>query len=301
MMKKMITLLTVMALSLTALAQTTTKSNDLVAFENIEINNDFEVIFHQADFYRVDWTIDTILKDVVSVYVSGKTLYVNFNKKGMSSELKKAYKGRNAPTPILKVSIYAPSFNTLTMTENAVFDAMGNKMTTGVFTLNLSDKARVSNFTVEANQATLVLEKDSQAALTLDARKIDIKASKSAVLDLMQTSEGMNITASGSAAVTISGRSEKITTSTQNSSKVAISGTAESLKHDGKGNSEVDMVNVPLKRAEVTMNSGKINLSVSDQMNIDLKGGASVYYNGSPSFDTINIVSSTLTRYTGKK
>ena len=301
MLRKALILTAALLLSVATWAQTTTKSNDVVAFDNIEISSDFEVTFHQAEFYRVDWTFDTILNDVVGVYVSGNTLHISFNKKGMSSELKKTYKGRNAPKPILKASIYAPSFSHLTLSENAVFDAMGNKIKTGVFQLTVTDKARLSNLSVEADRATLNLDKDASANLTVNAGKLDIQAGKSSKLDLLQNTGALNVSASGSAAVTVSGQTGDIVTATQNSAKVSISGTGDTLRHDGKNGSEVDLLNVPLKSAEVVMNGSKLYLSVSDVLKVDLKGGGSVFFSGDPKFNVVGIQSSTLARYSGKK
>ena len=302
MLKKIITAMMALALATAALAQTTTKSKDVVAFENIEINSDFEVVFHQAEFYRVDWTFDTILADVVGVHVSGNTLHVSLNKKGMSSELKKTYRGRNAPKPVLKVSIYAPSFSHLTLSENAVFDAMGNRIKTGIFELSATDKARVSNLSVEADRASVVLDKDAKVNLTVKAGKIDVQAGKSSSLDMLQNSGALNISTSGSASVTISGQTEDIVSAMQNASRLSVSGSAVTVRHDGKGSSEADLLNLPLSNAEVKMSySSKLYLSVSDGLKVDLKGGCSVIYNGNPDITVVNILASTLAHYTGKK
>lgn len=291
-----------LAMAFAAAAQTTTKSEDLVAFDSIEISNDFEVTFHQADFYRVDWTYDTILNDVVGVSVSGKTLHISLNKKGMSSELKKTYRGRNAPKPILKATVYAPSFSNLTLSENAVFNAADNRIETDVFQLSVTDKAQVSRLSVGADRAVITMDKDGKAALTLAAGQIDIRTARSSALDLKQTSGTLNISAANTSVVTVSGDTEAMATTTQNSSKVTVSGTASTLRHDGKGSSEVDVLNAPVQSAEVTMaNSGKLYLSVSDTLRVDLKGGSSVYFSGEPQISVVNIVSSTLMRYTGKK
>lgn len=302
MLKRILILTAALAMAFAAAAQTTTKSEDLVAFDSIEISNDFEVTFHQADFYRVDWTYDTILNDVVGVSVSGKTLHISLNKKGMSSELKKTYRGRNAPKPILKATVYAPSFSNLTLSENAVFNAADNRIETDVFQLSVTDKAQVSRLSVGADRAVITMDKDGKAALTLAAGQIDIRTARSSALDLKQTSGTLNISTANTSVVTVSGDTEAMATTTQNSSKVTVSGTASTLRHDGKGSSEVDVLNAPVQSAEVTMaNSGKLYLSVSDTLRVDLKGGSSVYFSGEPQISVVNIVSSTLTRYTGKK
>ena len=302
MLNKTFALLAALVLSSAAWAQTTTKSNDFVSFDNIEVNNDFEVTFHKADFYRVDWTFDTILSDVVGVHVSGRTLHISLNKKGMSSELKKTYKGRNAPKPILKVTVYAPHFSGLTLSENAVFEAAGNRISTGTFQMTLSDKARVNNLVVDADRATIDLEKGGNASLTVNAGQVTVKTDKSSSLNLLQTSESLSVSTAGSSSVTVSGQTESLITSCQNSSKISVSGKAQSVLHNGKGSSETDLLNLPLKTADVTMaNSSKLFLSVSESLRVDLKGGSTVTFSGEPRIDVVNIVSSSLLRYTGKK
>ena len=80
-----------------------------------------------------------------------------------------------------------------------------------------------------------------------------------------------------------------------------MTGSAESLRHEGRNSAEVDVVNVPVKTADVVMSGGKLYVNASDKLKVDLKGGASVQFNGSPEIDVVNIQSSSLMHYTGTK
>ena len=281
--------------------KTTTKTNDFVSFDRIEVSNDFEVTFRTSDNYQVAWTTDTILSDLISVFVTGKTLYISFNQKGMSSELKKTYKGRNAPKPVFKVTVYAPSVSEITLADNVVFDGQGSTVESEQFTLSVGGKAKLSNLTVHAHAASVAAAKDGKITMTLNADEIGLKAEKSAEVNLLQDSDKLAVDASGSASVTLSGATLELSTVCQNSAKVSMTGSAESLRHEGRNSAEVDVVNVPVKTADVVMSGGKLYVNASDKLKVDLKGGASVQFNGSPEIDVVNIQSSSLMHYTGTK
>ncbi|MBR1406195.1 MAG: DUF2807 domain-containing protein [Bacteroidales bacterium] len=300
-MMKWIAALAACSLALAAEAQTTTKTNDFVSFDRIEVASDFEVTFNVSDTYKVNWTYDTILADLVSVFVTGKTLYIDFNKKGMSSELKKTYKGRNAPKMVLKVAVYAPYFSELSLTDNATFEGLGNRFETDAFTVSVSGKAKVANLSVAARKASVEALKDGKVTLTLDAAEVDVRTDNKAAVELVQSSDQLSVTAAGSSNVSLTGNTTDLATNTQNSAKVQMTGTAESLRHEGRGSSEVDLIAAPVKAAEVIMSGSKLYVNVSDELKVDLKSGANVSFSGDPKIGVVNISSSSLMHYTGAK
>lgn len=300
-MKKMFAALAAVSLCLAAGAQTTTKTNDFVSFDRIEVASDFEVTFNVSDTYKVNWTYDTILADLVSVFVTGKTLYIDFNKKGMSSELKKTYKGRNAPKMVLKVAVYAPYFSELTLSDNASFEGLGNRFETESFSVSATGKSKVANLIVAARKASVEAVKEGQVNLTLEAPEVSVKTDNKAVVDLVQSSESLSVNAAGSSSVTLTGNTTDLLTASQNSAKVLMTGTAETLRHDGRGSSEVDLIGVPLKTADVVMSNGKLYVNATDELKVDLKSGANVSFSGDPKIGVVNISSSSLMHYTGVK
>lgn len=305
MFQKMLAAAAALMLTLTAMAQTTakttTKTNDFVSFERIEISGDFEVTFHHSDTYKVVWTTDTVLGDLVSVFVTGKTLFISFNQKGMSSELKKTYRGRKAPKPVFKADIYAPDFSEVSLSDNVVFDGTGSAIEFSNFKLELTGKAQLINLVVSAHTASLSLAKDAKVSMTLNSDEINVKAEKSAEVELIQDSDRLVVEASGSASVTLTGDTLDLITVTQNSATVTMTGSAETLRHEGKNSSEVDVVSMAIRSADVVMSGGKLYVNANDKLKVELKGGASVWFNGSPEFDIVNIQSSSLLHYTGSK
>lgn len=290
------------ALVAQAQSQTTTKTNDFVSFDNIEVSDDFEVTYQVSDAYKVVWTYDTVLSDLISVYVTGQTLYVDFNRKGMSSELKKTYTGRKAPKPVLKATVYAPFFSGLTLNDNAVFNGNGGHIDPARFTLVMTGKTKLSDLIVDADVCSVTAGKDANATLTVNAEEISIKTEKSALVNMVLQSDRLNIDASGSSAISLTGDTGDIVSTSQNSAKVSMNGSAETIRHDGKGTSELDLISAPLQTADLVMaNASKIYVNVYDTLKVDLKGNSSVIFDGKPQIEVVNIISSTLMHYTGSK
>ena len=297
--KRMLAAVAACGFALMAQAQTTTKTNDFVSFDRIEVASDFEVTYHVSDSYKVNWTFDTILSDLVSVFVTGKTLYIDFNRKGMSSELKKTYRGRNAPKMVLRVAVYAPFVQVLSLQDNATFEGGGNRFETNVFSVSVTGKSKVSNLIVGANEVSVEATKDGNVSMTAEAGEVSLKTDNKAVVNLIQDSDKLTVNAAGSSSVILTGSTLDMVTNVQNSTKVQMTSSAETLRHSGKGSAEVDLISVPLKTAEVTMTGGKLNVNASDLLKVDLKSGADVYFSGDPKIEVVNISSATLMHYTG--
>ena len=113
------------AFSLAAFAQTESQHLEFEGFDAVVIEDEFDVTFRESRNYMVDYTVDAALENnrLVEIYARGNTLYISLNRKGMSSDLKKQYRGRNAGKAVLKAVIYAPSISSLTVRGKAVFDA----------------------------------------------------------------------------------------------------------------------------------------------------------------------------------
>lgn len=302
-MKKILSILTVLALAIAVRAQEiTTRTNDFVTFDRIEASGDFEILYYVSDRYRVDWTHDTVLGSLVEVNVKDGTLYLSFNEKGMSSELKKTYKGRNARRPLLRATVYAPRLSGVTLTDNAVFNGTGETVETGTFRIDLSGKAQFKNVKLHAEKVSLQATRDARADLQATASQIDVTTDKSASVSLSQESDELTLSTAGASSVTVSGKTTDLVTSTQNSSKITLSGTVDSVRHDGKGSSEVDLLGAPMTAAEAVMSGPcKLYLSVSTLLKVDLKSGSAVYFTGDPRLDVVDIASSSLLHYDGKK
>lgn len=302
-MKKIIAFLTVLVMTVTVRAQeTTSRTNDFVTFDQIEASGDFEIMYYVSDRYRVDWTFDTVLGSLVEVTVKNGILYLTFNEKGMSSELKKTYKGRNARRPLLRATVYAPRISTVTLADNAAFNGAGEVVETGFFRLNMSGKAQFKNMKIHTEKFSLEATRDARADLQVTASQIDIQADKAAIVNLSQESDELSIHTAGTSSITVTGKTTDLLTSAQNSSKITLSGTVDSVRHDGKGSSEMDLLGAPMTAAEAVMSGPcKLYLSVSDLLKVDLKSGSAVYYEGDPRIEVVGIASSSLQHYDGKK
>ena len=153
------------AFSLAAFAQTESQHLEFEGFDAVVIEDEFDVTFRESRNYMVDYTVDAALENnrLVEIYARGNTLYISLNRKGMSSDLKKQYRGRNAGKAVLKAVIYAPSISSLTVRGKAVFDAAGTEFIGKSMALTVSDNAKVSGITINTEELTVDLSKAAEA------------------------------------------------------------------------------------------------------------------------------------------
>lgn len=277
-------------------AKTVTKTTDFSDFTAVNASYDFDISLRSGGSHRVDYTVDDILQDYVEVYVKNKTLYVSFNKKAMTKEVKKYYKGKDAPTPVLKVIIYAPYLEEIQLSENVSLDAAGTVFNFNNFSLIAKDKSKVTNLNVNSNNK-LSVEATNDADVTVDytANEVNVKATKSAVLNIDQTSKTLNIVADGSSTMNMSGDAETINVDNAGKAKLNfVSGTAQRLYTAGKGSSEIDALGYTLNEAYLVMKDSKISVSPNNILKLDLKSGAEVQYAGDPALVIVGIEKSTL-------
>ena len=70
------------------------------------------------------------------------------------------------------------------------------------------------------------------------------------------------------------------------------------MKVRGSRSSSVDAFAMPLEKVEANLsNSSSVTVSVSKQVSVNLVGGSSLYYSGTPTFQIEKIVKSTLAPY----
>ena len=280
-------------------AQTETKYQDFNSFSTISVSGAFEVSLRQGFGYNVSWTFDTALADYVEIYVKNKVLNIEYNQKGMPNSLKKVYRGKKGRVPVLKAVVTLPEFSSIVLSD-AILEGGGVVFEADNFSLEASGSAKVTGLVFNADKGTITLSKNANVILNLNANNIDIKTSGNAILALTQDSDNLNIESSGSSSVSAKGNSMDIGVTAQNSSKVLLDGSAKDLVVSGQNSAEVNAVNMFVNDAELTVNSAMVSVNAAENLSVDLKNGAKVYYQEDPVFKIVDISSSTLSRYTGE-
>ncbi len=297
-------------------AQLADKEIPVSEFNGINVSNDFEVSLARGA-YGVRLTVDKDLQPYVEVYVKAKTLYLSFDEKAVPKEIKKLYKGKGSLTPVFRAVVYTPEIKSIALNDNASFIGV-DEFLSPEFELTAAGKSQVKNLAVNATTAKVILKKNAQAVLSVKSdRGVEVSTDGNANLkltfsgnELAVNTDGssvvvangpcrsMNLFTSGSSQVSVTSETDKLDITSEGSSRVTLTGKAIEMVVKGSRSSVVDAFAMPLETVEANLsNSSSVTVSASRQIFVNLVGGSSLYYSGSPEFRIEKIVKSTLAPY----
>lgn len=291
-------LIGMMAFGFSAFAQTESQHLEFEAFDTIVIDDEFAVNLRPSSHYMVDYTVDAALENnrLVEVYNRGKTLYITLNRKGMSSELKKAYRGRGAGKAVLRATVSMPSLSAIQVQGKALLEAGGVNFESDRFSVTVSDNAKVNGLSIKADRIEVDLSKNAEATMALDADNAVIRTSGNSNLTASQLSNKLEISASGSTKTNLSGDAVFTSVYAKGNPDVVLSGKGDILKVDAGGTSELDAVNYAVREATMDVTgSSKSYVSPSEKLSLTMKGGY-VVFAGEPLINILSIKSASVTR-----
>ena len=138
----------------------------------------------------------------------------------------------------------------------------------------------------------------SNLKFTFTGKELALNADGSSVIVADGPCRSMNLMTGGSSQVSVNSDTEALDLTTEGSSKLTLTGKAVEMKVRGSRSSTVDAFAMPLEKVEANLsNSSSVTVSVSKQVSVNLVGGSSLYYSGTPTFQIEKIVKSTLAPY----
>lgn len=304
------------ALAQSLSSQLSDKEVAVSEFNALNVSDDFEVTVSRGA-YGVRLTVDKELAPYVEVYVRSRTLYVSYDEKSVPKDLKKLYKGKGSLTPVFRVVAYTPELQAVSLSDNATLSGV-DEFLTNDFELTAVGKSQVKNLSISASTAKVILKKNAIANLTLKTdrgvevstdgssnlkftftgKELALNADGSSVIVADGPCRSMNLMTGGSSQVSVNSDTEALDLTTEGSSKLTLTGKAVEMKVRGSRSSTVDAFAMPLEKVEANLsNSSSVTVSVSKQVSVNLVGGSSLYYSGTPTFQIEKIVKSTLAPY----
>ena len=293
------TVIAMVAMATAAYSQTITKSQEYSPFTTIEVGDSFNVSFRPSyeGNYLAEWTIDNILENYVTVYVKNKTLFVDLDERAMNKdkEVKNAYKGKDAPSPVLNVIIKVPTFVKLKISDNAVVDAMGTNFENNEFELEVAGNGKVNNLTVKSREAKVSLSKNANVTMNLDANDIKIELEDNTSLSLNQNSSNLAIATEDNAALTLTGSANSTKIESKNSSKLNLSGSSSMLDVKSQDRCEIEATRFPVKDLSVNIKgNSKVFSAVNNNLSIEMDGG-NLEFSGNPAIKITTLKKATVT------
>jgi len=286
-------------------------------FTGIDVTDDFEITLTSGPC-QAKVTLDKMLSPYVQVYVRGKVLHIEYDSKSVPKDVRKLYKGRNAPKPVFRANISLPELQSVVLGGNATLtcaDIMESKLSTDIEVL---DKAQLKNLNVKAGSASVSLRKSAQAAISVEAvnkaefktegnsnLKATVKAhdyvsssAGSSELAATITAENATVSGAGSSKGAVSFTGDKAVISLTGTSELNLSGKGKVLSVHAEKSSDLEAASFDTKAADISLSgSVKANITVSEALDATLTGGSALYYTGDPVFKIGKIVKSTLAPY----
>ena len=303
-----------LALGAAASAQTLERVNEYAELTGVNVmDGPFDVTLVHADKCSVKLITDAAISEFVSATLRDKTVYISYDSKNVPKEVKKLYKGRKNPDPVLQVIVSAPEIQELSLADKSTFSS-AEQLITSRFDLNLADNASVKALRLKADNVGLSLKKKSSAVLDLvipgsltvsteggaNVRisgvygDVAVMSAGSSTVSLEGDCEELNVKSEGSSQVNVNTKTGKAFIDVNNTSKTALSGSAAELTITGRNNATADVRNLDIDAVSVTLNNATAHLGAKKQLTLELTGGAEVYYDGEPQFIIKKIVKSTL-------
>ena len=291
-------------ITLSAAAQSSSqlqeKSYPVGEFRTLNVSGDFEVTLSRGD-YSAKVTVDKILSDYIEVYVRTGVLYIKYNEKEVPKEVKKELKGKKAADQVFRAVVYAPQLAGIELEDNVVLTGVDEFSATD-FSLKLEDKAQLKNLSVTASSAVVTMNDKSQATLLLNANNdIELDVDGTSVLRATVDGKKLTVKAGGSAKATVDVTAETVALDAGGRAELTLSGKADSLTAKGDRNMKVNARALPVTQAEAKLSGGELTVKVEKTLDVELSGGAEVYYEGQPEMKVRRIVKSTLAPVSDKK
>ena len=104
----------------------------------------------------------------------------------------------------------------------------------------------------------------------------------------------LTLNSTGKSRLEVTDCTESTTCTLSGNSDIALTGSTDELSLKADGRAELDAPTYAVKRLKAVMTGGKATVSVSDELEMDLSGGSSLTFSGTPAMKIIKIEKSTL-------
>lgn len=254
------------------------KSYGVGEFESLCVSDSFEVTLQEGRC-GVMVNADKALMPYIQVYVRSGVLYIDMDEKSIPNDVKRIYRGKDAPIAITHAVVTAPAFAVISATQNAVLTSNGTVFADSL-RMELTDKACVRNFKLEMEEGKLVMNKNSQAMLTLQSEKqLDVILEGKAQLRLQNKGNVLQAQLSGS-------------------SEASLAGEADTFSFTVSRYAHLESLDLKATRVKAEMNNGGHAIVRAEELlNVKLAGGSTLYYTGVPAIQIDEILKSTFAPY----
>lgn len=280
-----------------------TDHRDLPAFHSIELGGDFSLDIEYGKQYTVRLSVEELFADYVLFSVLDSTLAVTLDERHVPAEVRKLFRGKDASTPVFRINVTMPeSLRSLKLSSRAVLLSADDLVVdSDHFQLQVTDNARVASLAFGSGRVALALDKKADVRMSVTCDSLSVVQAGTANLNLTQHTDVSAFDMSGSSTLEVKGETGLLKIDSRGFAKSVLGGEAPVARYKLANSSQVNATLLESTRAFVEMSGlGSLTQAASEELSVDLTGGATVYFLNDPSIHVIYLKNASLIPYDRK-
>lgn len=280
-----------------------TDHRDLQAFHSIELGGDFSLDIEYGKQYTVRLSVEELFADYVLFSVLDSTLAVTLDERHVPAEVRKLFRGKDASTPVFRINVTMPeSLRSLKLSSRAVLLSADDLVVdSDRFQLQVTDNARVASLAFGSGRVALALDRKADVRMSVTCDSLSVVQAGTANLNLTQHTDVSAFDMSGSSTLEVKGETGLLKIDSRGFAKSVLGGEAPVARYKLANSSQVNATLLESSRAFVEMSGlGSLTQAASEELSVDLTGGATVYFLNDPSIHVIYLKNASLIPYDRK-
>ena len=276
---------------------------ELSAFHSIELGGDFALDIEYGKQYRVQLSVEELFADYVMFAVLDSTLAVTLDERNVPAEVRKQFRGKDAVRPVFRINVTMPeTLRSVKLDSRAVLLSADDLVVDPAsFALQLSDNARVASLAFGSGRVSLTLDKKADAKVSVTCDSLSVRQAGTANLELTHHTQVSAFELAGSSTLNVKGETGLLKLNSVGFSKSILGGEAPVVRYKLANSSQVNATLLESSRAFVEMSGlGTLTQAASDELTVDLSGGATVYFLNDPAIHVTYLKSASLIPYDRK-
>ena len=275
--------------------------DDIPAFSCIELGGDFALDIRYGKQYKVQLSVEELFADYVLSSVMDSTLTVTLDDRRVPAEVRRQFRGKDAP--IFRVNVTMPeSLRSVKLGGRSILLSADDLVVDpDAFELRVTDNAKVASLAFGSGRVALTLDKKADVDMSVTCDSLSVSLAGTADLDLTHHTKVTAIEVAGSSTLAVKGETGLLKLDSRGFSKSILNGEAPVVRYKLANSTQVNATLLEAERAFVEMSGlGSLTQAATEDLSVDLSGGATVYFLNDPAIHVIYLKNASLIPYDRK-
>lgn len=292
-------LIAILALCPDSFAENVKREENYASLSGISVTDNFNVQIVDGPSIKVSMTLEDVLADLVHLSLVDGILYIDYDEKSITKEIRAAIRRRVEKSLMMDVVISIPpscAFNSIAITDNVVLTSKASFGSSNSFNVSVDGNAVIKALTLNTTEAVLTAKKRADVKASLTCGKTIVRSYGNSVLELNVSGNEASVESEGSSTVRFVSSVTSLMVNASANSKLSLLGTASKLELNGMNSANADASALDVKTAKIGLVSASCEVNVHDVITLTLSGGAKLSYLGSPVLDVNKVEKSSIFR-----